>query len=73
MATLAACSGTTQIGAAAGEVWDVLQTQGPQSLSKLVKSVGRPRDQVMQAVGWLAREDKICIDEEGRTKVVSLQ
>ncbi len=73
MATLEACCGTVQIGAAAGEIWDVLETQGPQSLAKLVKIVGKPRDQVMQAVGWLAREEKICIDEEGRSRVVSLR
>ena len=73
MATLEACCGTVQIGVAAGEVWDVLKTQGPQSPAKLVKAVGRPRDQVMQAIGWLAREEKICIDEEGRGRVVSLQ
>ncbi len=73
MSTLEACCGTVQIGAVAGDVWDVLDAQGPQNLVKLVKAVGKPRDQVMQAVGWLAREEKVCIDEEGRGKVVSLR
>ncbi len=72
MATLAAYCGTVNIGETAGEVWDVLDTEGPQSLSKLVKAVGKPRDLVMQSIGWLAREEKICIDEEGRSRVVSL-
>ena len=72
MATLAAYCGTVHIGETAGEVWEVLDTQGPQSLAKLVKAVGKPRDLVMQAIGWLAREEKICIDEEGRSKLVSL-
>jgi len=27
----------------------------------------------MQALGWLAREDKIQIDEAGRSRVVSLK
>jgi hypothetical protein len=27
----------------------------------------------MQAIGWLAREDKIDIAEEGRSRVVSLR
>lgn len=73
MATLEACCGTVQIGKTAGEVWDVLDTHGPLSLAKVVKAVGKPRDHVMQAIGWLAREEKLCIDEEGRTRVVSLR
>jgi winged helix-turn-helix protein DUF2582 len=73
MATLEANCGTVQIGETAGEVWDVLDKQGPLSLAKVVKAVGRPRDQVMQAIGWLAREEKVCIEEEGRSKVVSLR
>jgi hypothetical protein len=27
----------------------------------------------MQALGWLAREDKIAIEEEARARVVSLR
>lgn len=60
------------IGDAAGKVWKILSTEGPLSMAKLVKKAGQPRDTVMQALGWLAREDKICIEEEGRTRVVSL-
>ena len=73
MATIAAYCGTVHIGVTAGEVWDVLDAEGPQSFAKLVKSVGKPRDLVMQSIGWLAREEKICIDEEGRSKVISLR
>ena len=46
---------------------------GPMSMAKLVQAVGGPRDVVMQALGWLAREDKICIEEEGRSRIVSLR
>ena len=42
-------------------------------LAKLVKAVGEPRDTVMQALGWLAREDKINLVEEGHSRVVSLR
>jgi hypothetical protein len=35
--------------------------------------VDEPRDVVMQAVGWLAREDKIDIEENSRSRVVSLK
>jgi len=61
-----------QIGEVAGEVWRLLDESGPSSLAKLVKQVKAPRDVVMQAVGWLAREDKVQIEEESRGKIVSL-
>ena len=57
----------------AGVVWSVLNENGPLSMAKLVRAVGGPRDVVMQALGWLAREDKIWIEEDGRTRVVSLR
>lgn len=63
---------TDQIGATAGEIWHLLATAGSIRLSKLVKQVNAPRDQVMQAVGWLARENKIQIAENKRVKTISL-
>ena len=62
-----------QIGRTAGVVWHILDEQGPQSLSKLAKTVEAPRDTVMQAIGWLAREEKLCIDETKRGRTVSLR
>jgi len=61
------------IGETAGIAWGVLAEDGPMSMAKLVQAVGGPRDIVMQALGWLAREDKIWIEEEGRSRIVSLR
>jgi len=61
-----------QIGETAGKVWHCLDESGGMSTTKLVKSIDAPRDSVMQAVGWLAREDKITIDETSRGRVISL-
>lgn len=61
------------IGLTSGVVWKVLVENGPLSMARLVKAVGEPRDTVMQALGWLAREDKVWIEEEGRTRTVSLR
>jgi len=61
------------IGETAGNVWHILESKGPLTIAKLVKEVEAPRDVVMQALGWLAREDKISIDEDSRTRVVSLR
>lgn len=72
MATVAPSSCVASIGITAGTVWSVLEENGPLSMTRLVRAVDEPKDLVMQALGWLAREDKIFIEEEGRTRVVSL-
>jgi len=61
------------IGAVAGEIWTYLDENGPTSMGKLMKIVDEPRDVVMQAIGWLAREDKLEIALDGRTRLVSLR
>jgi hypothetical protein len=73
MATVAPSSLVAEIGDTAGDVWNTLANNGPMSLAKLVKAVGQPRDLVMQALGWLAREDKIWIEEQKRSRIVSLR
>jgi hypothetical protein len=61
-----------QIGEAAGVVWRLLDEAGPMSLPALVKASGLPRDLAMQAVGWLAREEKLSFEEHGRRRLISL-
>jgi hypothetical protein len=73
MAMASTSLGIEQVGETAGAVWRVLAEKGPLSASKLVKEVDAPRDLVMQALGWLAREDKISIDGESRGRTVSLR
>lgn len=73
MATSIESTNIAQIGEAAGVLWNHLQDQGPQPLTKLTKDVDLPRDLLMQALGWLAREDKVTIEDEKRAKVVSLR
>ena len=73
MATASCDSQVEQIGATAGEVWQVLSEQGSMSMARLIDAVGHPRNMVMLALGWLAREDKISIEEDGRARIVSLR
>ena len=61
-----------QIGQTAGAVWQILADKGALTTARLVKEVGVPRDLVMQAIGWLAREDKIQVDDS-RARVISLR
>lgn len=60
------------IGEVAGHVWRELAKVETTSISKLVQSVDAPRDIVMQAIGWLARENKIEIIEKSRGRSISL-
>ena len=62
----------TQIGETAGAIWQMLAENGPQSVARLIKEIEAPRDVVMQAMGWLAREHKIDIDES-RSRTISLR
>jgi len=62
-----------QIGETAGVVWHKLAESGPMTLAQLAKSVGGSRDAVMQAIGWLAREGKIEIEDNGRKRLISLR
>jgi hypothetical protein len=73
MATASPVCCVERIGEVAGLVWQTLSDQDKLSTAKLVKEVGEPRDIVMQAVGWLAREGKITIEDDGRNRKVSLQ
>lgn len=73
MATAIPTTCVEQIGEIAGAIWRHLDANGPQKITTLVKEIEAPRDVVMQALGWLAREDKIAIEEESRARVVSLR
>jgi hypothetical protein len=61
------------IGSMAGDVWKILAERGGQTFAGLKKSLDAPDDQVMLAVGWLAREDKLVFETNGRTITVSLR
>ncbi len=61
------------IGFTAGKVWHVLHDQGRMSVRKVIESVDAPRDLVLQAIGWLAREDKIEIEETSRGRLIWLK
>ena len=66
-------SAVHQIGEAAGAVWKALNKSGPLSVAKLAEATNVNRDLFMQALGWLAREDKIEIVESKRGRIVSLK
>jgi len=72
MATDVIAHEVDSIGTVAGTVWDYLESSEPVTLSKLARDIEAPRDLVMQAVGWLAREGKVEFHEGARSKLISL-
>jgi hypothetical protein len=69
----AAASPVLKIGETAGLVWQVLESKGPMNLNALIKNLDVSRDLLMQAIGWLAREDKLAITESKRKKLIALK
>ncbi|MFH1100865.1 MAG: winged helix-turn-helix domain-containing protein [Methanobacteriota archaeon] len=49
-----------EIGRHAGEIWRTLNTYGPLPETKLMDTARLNEDEFYAAVGWLARENKIC-------------
>ena len=60
------------VGETAGAIWQLLDERGSLATTQIIKEIDAPRDQIMQSIGWLAREGKLTIREEGRRKIVTL-
>ncbi len=60
------------IGEMAGHVWHQLDQQGPMTVSHLKEAVGAPSELLHQAIGWLARENKISFQKNGRSLKIIL-
>ena len=60
------------IGETAGQVYQVLEKNGELTLARL-KTVTKATDfQLSAAIGWLARENKVQINQKGKSIRVSL-
>lgn len=64
--------GVKAIGEVAGKVYHTLREEQQISTARLSRTVDAPRDLVMQAIGWLAREEKVIIESTSRGKMIRL-
>ena len=62
-----------QIGETAGRIWHTLDEEGPLRVATLKKQFDVPEAIVYMALGWLAREDKLEIEPDGRSYRVQLK
>ena len=49
-----------EFGWNAGKVWKTLGTKGPLKEEALLQTTKLSEDELWTAIGWLARENKIC-------------
>ena len=61
------------IGEAAGDIWRLLESEGPLSISALATKIKRPQTAVYMGIGWLAREGKLGFTETKRGTSISIK
>ena len=61
------------IGDTAGKIWKFLDSHGEANLNQIKKNVKADPNLVLQAVGWLARENKLLIEKKGRFVTYTLK
>ncbi len=62
-----------KIGENSGKIWEALNTEGALSLKALEEKTGVKKDELLLAVGWLMKEEKVAGKKEGRTEVLYLK
>jgi len=62
---------TTKFGENAGEIWKQLNERGPLTKEEIQESTKQNDDDFFVGVGWLAREDKISVDEKNHYRLAS--
>lgn len=53
----------TEIGIVAGDIWHFLDEHGETTLSALMKGIGKPEDNILMSLGWLAREGHVILQK----------
>lgn len=61
------------IGQVAGKLWAYLDENESASPSRIAKEIDVSISELHRAIGWLAREEKIAIEVDGRVEMLSLK
>lgn len=62
-----------EIGEAAGVVWGYLDKHGPTTIARLKTGTKLGEALLHQALGWLAREEKVAFQTKKSTLTVALK
>lgn len=64
---------TSEIGELAGRIWQFLSEHPHSSLEQISKSLGVNNGLLHLSVGWLAREDKLIFEGDGKKTKICLK
>jgi len=62
-----------EVGEAAGRIWQFLNDHPNATLEQVHKAVETGNGLVYMALGWLAREDKLTFEGQGKKMKISLK
>ena len=62
-----------KIGSTAGEIYNLLEKNGPQTISAIKKNLHNSKDIVPMGIGWLARENKLAFLETERSLKITIK
>ena len=62
-----------EIGETAGRIWEILNNKGKVAIQQIPKLLNENSMLSYQAIGWLAREDKIEFIAEGKKTLITLK
>lgn len=65
--------GMEKVGANSGAVWKALNENGALSAKNLEETTGLKKDELLLALGWLIKEEKVGTKKEGRSEVIYLK
>lgn len=65
--------GMEKVGANSGAVWKALNEKGALSAKSLEETTGLKKDELLLALGWLIKEEKVGTKKEGRSEVIYLK
>ncbi len=54
------------LGDTAGKIWKYLEEKGEANLTQIKRGIKVDPNLILQAIGWLAREDKLRIEKKAR-------
>ena len=63
----------TKIGIVAGEIWQLLESNGTVSIEDIKSKLDRTESLILMSIGWLSREGHVLLEEEANDFKVSLR
>ena len=63
----------TQIGMAAGAIWQFLDERGTSLFSQMVDTLQESPELLLMALGWLAREGYVLVSSDGAEFRITLR